>query len=68
MTVVINFSDSHDAHLLVQGKPDGVLVSDGAGLHENAVFIPDVAVLPLIRALQEFEQEQQSRLQNAWGV
>jgi hypothetical protein len=25
-------------------------------------------VLPLIRALQEFEQEQQTRLQNAWGV
>jgi hypothetical protein len=66
MTVIINFSDSHDAHLLVQSKEDGVVVSEGFGA--NPVFIPDNAVLPLIRALQEFEQEQQTRLSNAWGV
>jgi hypothetical protein len=70
VTVIISFSDSNDAHLLVQGKEDGVLVSDGepAGMGGCAIFIPDTAVLPLIRALQEYEEMQQSRLSNAWGV
>jgi hypothetical protein len=70
VTTIINFSDSHNGHLLVQAKADGVLITDGtpAGVGGEAIFIPDVAVLPLIRALREFEQEQQTKLSNSWGV
>jgi hypothetical protein len=67
VTVIISFSDANSDHLIVRGEEDGVslmLQRDD----QQQVFVPDIAVLPLIRALQEFEQEQQTRLQNAWGV
>jgi hypothetical protein len=74
MTVIISFSDSNDSHLLVQGKEDGVAIADGSAIRDgapawaNTIFVPDTAVLPLIRALQEYEEMQQTRLQNSWGV
>jgi hypothetical protein len=63
VVTIINFSDSSDAHLMVRGHEDGVVVSEGGFGRGQFIFIPDTAVRPMIRALQEIEEAQRGKLQ-----